>query len=112
MPDTYLPSGQISFLDIANGTCTSTSNITMQDCARRSGVDESDSQYSMNEFQEKQVLISYEATNFDDNYDYDVTYIDPYCTFNSQGVFPGGSFQFIAVRATVTGNGNGTITVL
>ena len=72
MPDTYLPPSQISFFDIAAGTCTSTSNITMQDCARRSGVNENDSQYSMNEFQGKQVLIEYEAVNFDDNIDYDI----------------------------------------
>jgi hypothetical protein len=112
MPDTYLPAGTISFFDIASGTCTSTSNITMADCARRSGVDDSDSQMSISEFREKQVLIEYEAINFDENLDYDISYIDPYCDFNNFGVFPGGSFQFTAIRATVTGTGNGTINVL
>lgn len=112
MPTANLPSGQISFLDLANGTCQSTEDITMLSIAYFSGVPTNDLEMSIDEFRGKQVLYQYEATNYDENYDYTVSYTDEYCNFISYGVGPGMNYYFTAVLGTTAGAGNGAIFTL
>jgi hypothetical protein len=103
MPAENLPSGQISFLDLANGTCDSTSNITMFNMAIRAQVNRDDNEMSINEFQGKQILYNYRAENDDQNYDKDINYIDENCEFQSVSIGAGYEHFFTAVYGTVYG---------
>lgn len=109
MPAANLPAGQISFLDLATGTCNDTSNITMFNMATRANVSTVDNQISIDEFRGKQILYSYEAVNYDDNYDYTVQYVDENCISQVVQVGPNQSHFFIAIPATVSASGTGAL---